>query len=142
MLNRFCIRNYNFQILLLHYRDYFHGYLKISYSVQAFVLFYVIQTLKSTKLLLFGNHDNHAFIPQVLFARLKTCNQTTVADLYLELAKGGFPVMAEITRILAANICRQFFFFIITTVLAAWLLISTNLLFAASKCHFTIRRQW
>ena len=24
--------------------------------------------------------------------------------------KGGFPVMAEITRILAVNICRQFFF--------------------------------
>ena len=29
--------------------------------------------------------------------------------------KGGFPVMAEITRILAANICRQFFFVITTT---------------------------
>ena len=29
--------------------------------------------------------------------------------------KGGFPVMAEITRILAANIPRQFFFVITTT---------------------------
>ena len=28
--------------------------------------------------------------------------------------KGRFPVMAEITRILAANICRQFFFVINT----------------------------
>ena len=30
-------------------------------------------------------------------------------------SKGWFPVMAEITRILAANICRQFFFVITTT---------------------------
>ena len=30
--------------------------------------------------------------------------------------KGGFPVMAEITRILAANIRRQFFFVITTAV--------------------------
>ena len=29
--------------------------------------------------------------------------------------KGGFPVMAQITRILAANIRRQFFFVITTT---------------------------
>ena len=29
--------------------------------------------------------------------------------------KGGFPVMAEITHILPANICRQFFFVITTT---------------------------
>ena len=29
--------------------------------------------------------------------------------------KGGFPVMAEITRILAANICRQFFFVVTIT---------------------------
>ena len=29
--------------------------------------------------------------------------------------KGGFPVMAEITRILAANICGQFFLVITTT---------------------------
>ena len=29
--------------------------------------------------------------------------------------KGGFPLMAEITRILAGNICRQFFFVITTT---------------------------
>ena len=29
-------------------------------------------------------------------------------------SKGGFPVMAEITRILAANIYRQFFFVITT----------------------------
>ena len=28
--------------------------------------------------------------------------------------KGGFPVMAKITRILAANICRHFFFVINT----------------------------
>ena len=28
--------------------------------------------------------------------------------------KGGFPVMAKITRILAVNICRQFFFVINT----------------------------
>ena len=36
--------------------------------------------------------------------------------LYLSkyLSKGGFPVMAEITRILAANIPRQFFFVMIT----------------------------
>ena len=32
----------------------------------------------------------------------------------LEFLKGGFPVMAEITRILAANIRRQFFFVITT----------------------------
>ena len=31
------------------------------------------------------------------------------------LPKGGFPVMAEITRILAANIPRQFFFVVTTT---------------------------
>ena len=30
------------------------------------------------------------------------------------MAKGGFPVMAEITRILAANISRQFLFVIAT----------------------------
>ena len=30
-------------------------------------------------------------------------------------SKGGFPVIAEITRKLAANTRRQFFFFIITT---------------------------
>ena len=32
------------------------------------------------------------------------------------MSKGGFPVMAEITRILAANIHRQFFFVINTAV--------------------------
>ena len=31
-----------------------------------------------------------------------------------EVYKGGFPVMAKITRIFAANICRQFFFVINT----------------------------
>ena len=34
---------------------------------------------------------------------------------YVWPAKGGLPVMAEITRILAANIPRQFFFVITTT---------------------------
>ena len=56
--------------------------------------------------------------------------------------KGGFPVMAEITRMLAANIRGQFFFVITTT--ARTLLgskFSTNLLFAANKCHATIHRQ-
>ena len=32
-----------------------------------------------------------------------------------ELLKGGFPVMEEIARILAANICGQFFCVITTT---------------------------
>ena len=46
--------------------------------------------------------------------------------------------MAEITRILAANIYRQFFFLSTTTqrVLAAWLKIFT--LSAVSECHVTI----
>ena len=38
------------------------------------------------------------YIQACIFSRLKL------------LFKGGFPVMAEITRILAANIRRQFFF--------------------------------
>ena len=39
-----------------------------------------------------------------------------VSHLLQYLAEGGFPVMAEITRILAANILTQFFFVITTTV--------------------------
>ena len=35
--------------------------------------------------------------------------------LCILLYKGGFPVMTEITRITAANICRQVFFVITTT---------------------------
>ena len=35
--------------------------------------------------------------------------------VWLKSPQGGFPIMAEITRILAANICRQFFFVITTT---------------------------
>ena len=57
-------------------------------------------------------------------------------------SKGGFPVMAEITRILAANIRRQFFFVIYHHCSEYSLLsskFSTNLLFAASKCHVTIQ---
>ena len=35
-------------------------------------------------------------------------------DAQMWTLKGGFPVMAKITRILAANICKQFFFVINT----------------------------
>ena len=53
-----------------------------------------------------------------------------------------FPLMAEITRILTANIRRQFFFVITTTASIRCLAkFSTNLLFAAIKCHVTIQRQ-
>ena len=41
------------------------------------------------------------------------CPQTVKA-INPKTIKGGFPVMAEITRILAANICGQFFFVIAT----------------------------
>ena len=56
--------------------------------------------------------------------------------------KGGFPVMAEITHILAANIPGQAFFVIINTVSIRCLVLkfSTNLLFAASKDHNTTTR--
>ena len=51
--------------------------------------------------------------------------------------------MAEITRILAANIRRQFFFVITTTTSTLCLVqISAHFLFASSECHITIRRQW
>ena len=51
--------------------------------------------------------------------------------------------MAEITSILAANIPRQFFnydHYSEYSLLGSKF--STNLLFAASKCHVTIQRQW
>ena len=41
--------------------------------------------------------------------------ETSYIVAFLNDTKGGFPVMAEITRILAVNICRQFFFVITTT---------------------------
>ena len=52
--------------------------------------------------------------------------------------------MAEITCILVANIGRNFFFAITNTASTCFLVkkLSTNLLFATSKCHATIRRQW
>ena len=58
--------------------------------------------------------------------------------------KGGFPVMAEITRILAANIRGQCFFYY--RHYSEYSLLgsefSTNLLFVASKYHVTIQQQW
>ena len=52
--------------------------------------------------------------------------------------------MAEITRILAVNIRRQFFFVINTTPSTRCLVQNflTDLLFATSKCHVKIQRQW
>ena len=41
----------------------------------------------------------------------KHCDQMKIIELKLQ-TKGGFPVMAEITPILTANIRRQFFFVI------------------------------
>ena len=57
--------------------------------------------------------------------------------------KGGLPVMAEITRILAANIRRQFFcYHNCSEYSLLGSKFSTSLLFAASKCHVIIQRQW
>ena len=50
----------------------------------------------------------------------------TSAVLFRSLSKGGFPVMAEITRILAANIPRQFFFVIATAASTRCSKFSTN----------------
>ena len=62
------------------------------------------------------------------FSRL--CIQTSF------FSRGGFPVMAEITRILAANISRQFFFVITTTE-------STNCLIENFQLiNITIQRPW
>ena len=51
--------------------------------------------------------------------------------------------MAEITRILAANIHRQFFFVINTTASTHCLVENFQVIcrFAASECHITIQRQ-
>ena len=54
--------------------------------------------------------------------------------------KGGFPVLAEITRMLAENTPKQLLFVIITT--ASTRCLVENLLFAVGQCQVTVRQQW
>ena len=55
----------------------------------------------------------------------------------LWLNKGGFPVMAEITRILAANIRRQFFFVITTTASTRYLVQNFQLICYSQRVNAT-----
>ena len=55
----------------------------------------------------------------------------------LHIPKGGFPVMAEITGILAVNICRQFFFFITTTASIRWFVQNFQLICYSQRVNAT-----
>ena len=57
----------------------------------------------------------------------------------LRSLKGGFPVMAEITRILAANICRQFFFVMTTTVSTRCLVENFQLICYSQQINATLQ---
>ena len=59
------------------------------------------------------NIDSDTLIRIVKF--LKRGKAPGPDNIHGEVLKGGFPVMADITGILAANICRQLFFVITTT---------------------------
>ena len=50
---------------------------------------------------------------------------------------GGFPVMAKITRILAANICGQFFFVINTAASTRCLVQNFQLIFCSQRVNAT-----
>ena len=51
--------------------------------------------------------------------------------------KGGFPVIAKITRILAVNICRQFFFVIITAASTRFLVENFQLICYSQRVNAT-----
>ena len=51
--------------------------------------------------------------------------------------KGGFPVMAKITRILAANICRQFFYVITAAASARYLVENFQLICYSQRVNAT-----
>ena len=56
------------------------------------------------------------------------------------LTLGGFPLMAKITRILAGNICRQFFFVINTAASTHCLVENFQLICYSQQVNATIQR--